>query len=236
MKHLTYIQKAFVSLFVLFVFGCSEPGGSTGGSGGSGQPGGGYTNNSSAKACNSYTPMTGAFDSANRHIYLGEFRLDKGSGPQGIYRSFLNDFGLFCSNGSNGFKWQYNQYTGRWEYAYHYISSSSGNNCSNWDDFFKLWIMFPRNNPNRAHLIVDASQSGYFGTNGQGYDVQRLSLPNAQIDCSITDRTVIYFEPSYGLQFRVNVYQGDKNSERLRAEVFYKNGSIGKSDFFIITN
>lgn len=237
MKHLSYIQKIAATLLVLVAFGCSDTGSGGGSNGGNWQPGGGSgSGNGSGKSCNSYTPLPNAYDSAQRHVYLGEFRLDRNSGQQGTYRNFLNDFGLFCANGSNGFKWQYNQYTGRWEYAYHYISGSSGNNCSNWDDFFKVWIMFPRNNSQRAHVYVDATQSGYFGTNGQGYDVQRISLPNAQIDCSITDRTVIYFEPNYGSQFKINIYQGDKNSERLRAEVFYKNSLIGKTDFFIITN
>lgn len=240
MKNVSYTLKLMAAMTFCFTFGCPESGSDGGngkntGSGGGGAPivGGGTAG--SGKACNSYTPIAGAFDSAQRHVYLGEFRLDRNSGPQGIYRNFLGDFGLFCQNNSNGFKWQFNQSTGRWEYAYHWSYGTS--NCDMWDDFFKVWIIFPRNDPRRAHLVVDATMSGYpSGWSGQGYDVQRISLPNAQIDCNATDKTVIYFEPQYGSQFKVDIYQGDKNSERLRAEVFYKNGSIGKSDFFIIQN
>lgn len=224
------LKKCFLALALVLALGCSDDSGS----GGGGNGGGGDGDNSSAGAsCENYKPIVNAYDSSNRHIYLGEFRLDKGSSAQGAYRTFLGDFGKFCMNNSNGFKWQYNSNTGRWEYAYYYTTGSS--NCSNWDDFFKMWIIFPRNDSRRAHLVVDATLSGYpNGWNGQGYDVQRISLPNAQIDCREEEDTVIYFEPRPGFRLKVNIYQGTKNSERLRAEVFYKNGSIGKSDFFIL--
>ncbi len=237
--HFSQFYKLTFIIAICFIAGCSDSGSGGGGNSGSGGNGGGGTpgggGSGSGVSCNGYTPINGAYDSAQRHIYLGEFRLDRNSGPQGIYRSFLGDFGAFCINNSNGFKWQYNQNTGRWEYAFNYAAGQS--NCSNWDDFFKVWIIFPRNDPRRAHIVVDATLSGYpNGMTGQGYDVQRISLPNAQIDCNITDKTVVYFEPRPGFQFKLNIYQGDKNSERLRAEVFYKNASIGKSDFFIIQN
>lgn len=185
------------------------------------------------KSCGNYKPIPGAYDGQTRHIYLGEFRLDKNSGPQGAYRAFLGDFAPFCINNTNGFKWQYSSATGRMEYAKYYAAGQA--NCSQWDDFFKLWIVFPRNDSRRAHLVVDATMSGYPNSmQGQGYDIQRVEMANAQIDCSNTEDTVIYYEPYRGFQFRVKIYQGDKSSERMRAEVFYKNVSIGKSDFFII--
>ncbi len=240
MKSLSFTTKFLAVLMICFSFGCSESdtsGSSNSGYGGGGTPGGGNPGSGSGsgkngKSCESYTPIAGATDSSRRHIYLGEFRLDFNSGPQGVYRSFIDDFGLFCMNNQGGFKWQPNPYTGKLEYAFYWARGIA--NCSHWDDFFKLWIMFPKNNPSRAHLIVDATMSGYSdGRYGQGYDVQTMSLPDAQIDCREKDKIVIYYEPQYGFQFKVNIYQGDKNSERLRAEVFYKNASIGKSDFFI---
>lgn len=237
MKTQSHILKALAIIAVCFTLGCDDAGMSggnnnnNGGGYNGGIPGGGTNPDGSANACSSYTPIAGATDSAQRHIYLGEFRLDRNSGPQNIYRKFLDDFGLFCQN-NTGFKWQMNQYTGRWEYARYFVYGI--NNCSHWDDFFKVWIMFPRNDPRRAHLVVDATMSGYpGGPTGQGYDLQRISLPNAQINCNIADRTEIYFEPRVGSQFKVSIYQGNKNSERLRAEVFYQNGLIGKTDFFI---
>ncbi len=240
MENTLYIRKVFTALLICFAFGCSESDSGNSNNGNNngyngGRPGNGGGTSGSGKSCDSYTPISGALDSAQRHIYLGEFRLDRNSGPQGIYRSFLGDFATFCTNNGDGFKWQFNQNTGRWEYAYSWSRGVS--NCSNWDDFFKLWIIFPRNSSDRAHLVVDATMSGCpDGLQGQCYDVQRISLPSAEIDCRESDKTVIYFEPNYGSQFRVNIYQGNKNSERLRAEVFYKNGSIGKSDFFILQN
>lgn len=239
MKNISYTLKLTAVIIFCFTFGCSESGsgggnGSNTGSGGGGAPivGGGTAG--SGKACNSYTPIAGAFDAAQRHVYLGEFRLDRNSGPQGAYRNFLDDFGLFCMN-NTGFKFQPNPYNGRLEYARYFVNGVA--NCNMWDDFFKIWIIFPRNDPRRAHLVIDATMSGFpDGWTGQGYDLQRHSLPDSQINCNVTDKTIIYYEPVQGFQFRVEIYQGDKNSERLRAEVFYKNSSIGRSDFFIIQN
>lgn len=237
-SHLSQAYKFALVIGICFMIGCADSGSGGGGNDGNnnGSGGGGGTpNGSSGVSCDGYKPISGAYDAANRHIYLGEFRLDRNSGPQGAYRTLLGDFAPFCINNSNGFKWQYNQYTGRWEYSYFYAAGQA--NCSEWDDFFKLWIIFPRNDSRRAHIVIDATMSGYpNGWTGQGYDVQRIEMANAQINCNITDKTVIYYEPQPGLQLRVNIYQGNKNSERMRAEVFYKNVSIGKSDFFIIQN
>jgi hypothetical protein len=238
MKKLLNLRKLTVLLLIGLSLGCAgadSGGGNSGGGNSGGNNSGSGSSSGTGKSCDTYTPISGAYDSAQRHVYLGEFRLDKNSGPQGTYRNFLGDFGLFCNNNSSGFKWQHNQNTGKWEFAYNWSYGTS--NCNYWDDFFKLWIIFPRNDARRAHLVVDATMSGYpDGWTGQGYDVQRISLPNAQIDCNEKEKTVIYFEPSYGSQFKVEIYQGSKNSERQRAEVFYKNSSIGKSDFFIIQN
>lgn len=184
------------------------------------------------KVCETYTPISGAYDSARRHVYQADIRFDKNSSQQGAYRTFMNDFGKFCKN-NQGFQWQMNPNTGQMEYVAGYYFGVS--NCSDWDDILKLWISFPFTTANRAHLTADSTMSGYpDGFQGQGYDTQRIQMSNAQIDCNVTDKTVIYYEPAPGFQFKVNIYQGNKSSERLRAEIFYKNASLGKADFFIV--
>lgn len=235
MEFLKNLRKLTAVLFILcFALGCSEP--SSDSSGDYYDDYGNYNSSSTnGKACSSFKPIPGAYDGSYRHVYIGEFRLDKGSSQQSTYRQFMADFGLFCKVNDNGFKWIYNQNTQRWVYSYQWSRGVA--NCSEWDDFFKLWIIFPRNDARRAHLVIDSTMSGYpDGRFGQGYDLQRIQLPDAQIDCREQDEIDIYFEPNLNSQFRVRIYQGTKNSEHLRAQVYYKKSSIGKTDFFIVQN
>ena len=184
-------------------------------------------------ACENYKPISGAVESHQRHIYVGSFNLDRNSGQQNTYRTFLADYGEFCKN-NHGLQWQYNPVTGQYEQSIGIYNGVS--NCSDWDDFFKVWISFPRNDSRRADVTVDATMSGYpDGWEGQGYDVQRIKMDQAQIDCSEKEEIFIDYEPVNGLIFTIKIYQGNKNSHILRAEVYYKGASLGTSHFEIVS-
>lgn len=238
MKSITYNSKSFFvfALMVLISFtGCSSQFGAgfdANDNGSSGTPNNPIDDIVDGTACSDYTPITGAYDVTRRHVYLGEFRFTKDSSPQKIYRQFIGDFGNFCANNQNGV-WRTNPITGQPEYVYGWYNGVS--NCSHWDDIAKVWISFPKGNPTRAHITIDATMSGYpDGWNGQGYDTQRIQLSNAQIDCNVDNKINIYFEPVSGYQFKASIYKGNKSSEFMRAELFYKGGSLGKNDLFIV--
>lgn len=184
-------------------------------------------------SCENYKPIPGAVESHIRHIYVGSFNLDRGGSQQGIYRQFLADYAEFCKN-NHGLQWQYNPVTGQYEHAaglYYGVS-----NCSDWDDFFKVWISFPRDDSRRADIAVDATMSGYpDGWEGQGYDVQRIKMDRAQIDCSEKETIFIDYEPVPSLIFTIKIYEGNKNAHILRAEIYYKGASLGKSNFTIVS-
>lgn len=239
MKGSLLFKKGLVLLsgmFFITLIGCSESKSPTKSSGYYDYYGNYYSNSSSTSgnACDGFSTISNAYEGSVRHLYVGEFRLTSGSSAQKIYQQMLNDLGSFCKVNSSG-SWQIDPYTGQYVYT---VGSYSGvSNCDYWDDFFKLWISFPRSNTSRADLTLDSTMSGYpSGWSGQGYDVQRTSMSQAQIDCTDEDDLVIYYEPAYGVQLKVKIYSGNKNSDHLRAEIFYKGSSIGKSDFFIVTN
>lgn len=238
MKHFNLNRRsifAFTLLALISISGCGSKFGA--GFDADDNSSGGTPNNPidgvvDGSACSDYKPISGAYDVARRHVFLGEFRFTKDSSPQKIYRQFIGDFGNFCANNQNGV-WRTNPITGQSEYVYGWYNGVS--NCSNWDDIAKVWISFPKGNPTRAHITIDATMSGYpDGWNGQGYDTQRIQLTNAQIDCNVDNKINIYFEPVSGYQFMASIYKGNKSAEFMRAELFYKGGSLGKNDLFIV--
>lgn len=184
-------------------------------------------------SCGDYTKLPNALEGDKWHIYQGDFRFDKNSPQQVKYRGFMGDFGKFCANNANG-EWRINPRTGQYELFWGWYNGVA--NCSDWDDIAKVWIFFPKGQPNRAHLVVDSTMSGYpAGWQGQGYDTQRMEFTNAQINCNVTDKTEILYEPVQGHQFKVVVYKGNKSSENIRVEIFYQGVSMGKNDMFIVT-
>lgn len=234
------IKSSFILVLALLFLaaGCTSDFGSGfnasgGGDGSSVDPGDPNPTDPITGACSDYSPLPNAYDVQRRHVYLGEFRFDVNGNPQKAYRQFLGDFGKFCANNSNG-QWRTNPITGQYEYFYGWYNGVS--NCSNWDDIAKVWISFPKGNPQKAHLTIDATMSGYpDGWQGQGYDTQRIQLSNAQIDCTVEDKTVIVFEPVMNYQFKAVIYKGNKSTEHIRTELFYKNASLGRNDMFIVT-
>ncbi|MCO5114696.1 MAG: hypothetical protein M9899_11065 [Bdellovibrionaceae bacterium] len=219
------------TLSVLGLSGCAESGFSanSGGGGSSVLP---PPTTPTTGACGEYTQLSNALEGEKWHIFQGDFRFDKNSAAQQRYRRFMGDFGKFCANNANG-EYRINPRTGQYELFYGYYQGIA--NCSDWDDISKVWIFFPKGQPTRAHVVVDSTMSGYpAGWQGQGYDTQRMQLTNAQINCNVTDKTEILYEPVAGYQFKIVIYKGNKSTEHIRAELFYQGASMGKNDMFIV--
>lgn len=217
---------------MLTLSGCAESGFSANSGGGGSSVAPITPTTPTTGACGEYTQLSNALEGEKWHIFQGDFRFDKNSAAQQRYRRFMGDFGKFCANNANG-EYRINPRTGQYELFYGYYQGIA--NCSDWDDISKVWIFFPKGQPTRAHVVVDSTMSGYpAGWQGQGYDTQRMQLTNAQINCNVTDKTEILYEPVAGYQFKIVIYKGNKSTEHIRAELFYQGASMGKNDMFIV--
>ncbi len=114
---------------------------------------------------------------------------------------------------------------------YQYQNVAGTRSCDFWSkqpagitvDFFKGYT-------NTATIAIDATGNGWAASgpeNSQGYPVNRMVL-NAQIDCSKDDLTIHSLTRNGWLSILVPKENGNKNSQTMRAEVFFNGSSLGK--------